>query len=205
MGQGKVTRDVKLKLYPAIIVLLGLGIVLLLIGRLDITVWTEIEPEESIPSAAAGQGMTSIPSPRMTPVPSPTLDVPSSTAPPPPLDADIALQVGKLRVSNQTPHPVRVALLPQQSAAPTAPDSAIPEAAIAYDEAVHWDFAPEEGSVDGLILSLPDSQLMLSRDDVLVAFAQDGSRRYWGPYVVGKTLQPAWNPDRVEWQLILQP
>jgi hypothetical protein len=37
-----------------------------------------------------------------------------------------------------------------------------------------------------------------------VAFAQDGSRRYWGPYVVGETSSPEWNPQTQEWQLVLQ-
>jgi hypothetical protein len=45
----------------------------------------------------------------------------------------------------------------------------------------------------------------LQAGDVLVAFAQDGSRRYWGPYVVGKTTLPTWNTEQKEWSLVLQP
>lgn len=90
-----------------------------------------------------------------------------------------------LRVSNQTSHPVRVVLR-------SSPDT----------KPVHWDFAPQEGSLKGLILSLPDADLTLKPGDILIIFAQDGSRRYWGPYVVGETDLPAWNSQGSEWQLI---
>ncbi|MEL7034907.1 MAG: hypothetical protein AAFO04_04725 [Cyanobacteria bacterium J06592_8] len=90
-----------------------------------------------------------------------------------------------LRVSNQTSHPVRVVLR-------SSPDT----------KPVHWDFAPLEGSVNGLILSLPDTDLTLKPGDILIVFAQDGSRRYWGPYIVGETNLPAWNSQAKEWQLI---
>jgi hypothetical protein len=74
-----------------------------------------------------------------------------------------------------------------------------------YELPAHWDFAPEEGGTQGLLVSLPDRALKLKKGDVLVAFAQDGSGRYWGPYVVDKTALPLWNAKAVEWQLILQP
>lgn len=109
-----------------------------------------------------------------------------------------ATAAGTLRVSNPSPHPVRLALLPVQS---TAKSSKQP----AYGAPAHWDFAPGEGGSRGLVLALPDGNLKLNRGDVLVAFAQDGSRRYWGPYVVGETGVPVWNSQRSEWQLILQP
>jgi hypothetical protein len=67
----------------------------------------------------------------------------------------------------------------------------------------HWDFAPQEGSEKGLLLSLPDGKLQLSKGDVIVAFAQDGSRRYWGPYIVGETPLPMWDSQQKEWWLIL--
>lgn len=108
------------------------------------------------------------------------------------------IPAGGLRVSNQTEYPIRVTLLAQTSQAP-APRQ------FAYSDPVHWDFAPEEGSKKGLILSLPEADLQLQEGDVLVAFAQDGSRRYWGPYVIGKTVLPIWNSTVSEWQLILQP
>ena len=72
-------------------------------------------------------------------------------------------------------------------------------------EPFHWDFAPGEGWVQGLILSLPQGDLSLKPGDVLVAFAQDGSHRYWGPFVVGETDLPYWHPEHQEWQLLLRP
>ncbi|WP_448561277.1 hypothetical protein [Trichothermofontia sp.] len=108
---------------------------------------------------------------------------------------------GRLRVSNRTDYPVRVALLSQHPHAEAGDAETVPT----YDEPVHWDFAPQEGSTNGLILSLPEQALRLQPGDVLVAFAQDGSRRYWGPYVVGKTTAPMWQQPEGEWQLILLP
>ncbi|MFB2975509.1 hypothetical protein [Microseira sp. BLCC-F43] len=109
-----------------------------------------------------------------------------------------ATAAGTLRVSNQSTHPVRLALLPVQSNAKSGKQPA-------YGAPAHWDFAPGEGGSRGLVLALPDGNLKLNRGDVLVAFAQDGSSRYWGPYVVGETGVPLWNSQRSEWQLILQP
>ncbi len=110
----------------------------------------------------------------------------------------VAAIAGALRVSNQTDYPLRLALLARQPA-PTGTSS--PK----YGEPVHWDFAPGEGSSQGLVLSLPEGNLKLKKGDILVAFAQDGSRRYWGPYVVGETDTPVLNRKTSEWQLILQP
>jgi hypothetical protein len=62
-----------------------------------------------------------------------------------------------------------------------------------------------EGGSQGLMLSLPQGNLKLKKGDILVAFAQDGSRLYWGPYIVGETPLPIWNQQKAEWQLILQP
>jgi hypothetical protein len=101
---------------------------------------------------------------------------------------------GSLRVSNQTSHPIRVALLSQSA-----------DAAQPYAQPAHWDFAPEEGREKGLLLSLPEKKLQLQPGDVLVAFAQDGSQRYWGPYVVGKTDAPRWKANGAEWWLVLRP
>ena len=69
----------------------------------------------------------------------------------------------------------------------------------------HWDFAPQEGSQTGLLLSLPQDDLRLRNGDVLVAFALDGSRRYWGPYVVGETAAPTQRTPSSEWTLVLEP
>jgi hypothetical protein len=100
---------------------------------------------------------------------------------------------GQLRAGNRTEHPVRLVFLGRQSGAKC------------YGEPAHWDFAPFEGGSKGLILSLPQAELALKPGDILVAFAQDGSRYYWGPYVVGQTGVPVWNHRAKEWQLVLQP
>ncbi|MBC1241745.1 hypothetical protein [Nostoc sp. 2RC] len=106
---------------------------------------------------------------------------------------------GALRMSNQTNQPVRLALLAREVAKGSGGKQ------INYDVPAHWDFAPEEGSNKGLILSLPQNNLKVEKGDFLVAFAQDGSRRYWGPYVVGETQLPKWNTQSKEWELILSP
>jgi hypothetical protein len=103
---------------------------------------------------------------------------------------------GSLRMSNQTDQPVRLAMLARS---PVKGEKTQTN----YDVPAHWDFDPREGNEKGLILSLPQGSLKLEKGDILVAFAQDGSRRYWGPYVVGETSIPVWNAQGKEWQLIL--
>lgn len=107
-----------------------------------------------------------------------------------------ATGIGSLRMSNQTTQPVRLALLARRGEVKGGEGTAA-------DVPAHWDFAPQEGNEKGLVLSLPNGNLKLEKGDVLVAFAQDGSRRYWGPYIVGETPLPAWNREGKEWQLIL--
>ncbi|MDB9373826.1 hypothetical protein [Nodularia sphaerocarpa] len=107
---------------------------------------------------------------------------------------------GNLRMSNQTDQPVRLALLARQPLVKNSGNQKTQD-----DAPAHWDFDPEEGSQKGLILSLPDGDLKLETGDVIVAFAQDGSRRYWGPYVVGETSVPQWNSQNREWSLVLNP
>ncbi|MBD2291924.1 hypothetical protein H6G06_00135 [Anabaena sphaerica FACHB-251] len=108
--------------------------------------------------------------------------------------------LGSLRMSNQTNQPVRIALLARHLA-----DKSSSASKTKYNLPAHWDFDPQEGSENGLILSLPEGNLKLEKGDILVAFAQDGSRRYWGPYVVGETSSPKWNSQTKEWQLVLTP
>ncbi|MBE9000626.1 hypothetical protein IQ274_20875 [Nostoc sp. LEGE 12447] len=114
--------------------------------------------------------------------------------------ASKAKNQGTLRMSNQTNQPVRLALLARESVAKGSGTKQTQ-----YDVPAHWDFAPQEGSEKGLLLSLPQNNLKLEKGDILVAFAQDGSRRYWGPYVVGETQLPKWNSQSREWQLVLSP
>ncbi|MDX2239065.1 MAG: hypothetical protein NW224_00100 [Leptolyngbyaceae cyanobacterium bins.302] len=113
--------------------------------------------------------------------------------------AGIARQ-GLLRIGNFSDHPVRVALLLKKN---SSAKETVSEPN--YEPPAHWDFAPGEGQTKGLVLSLPNRPLKLKAGDILVAFAQDGSRRYWGPYVVGETSAPSWRADSSEWQLSLEP
>lgn len=107
------------------------------------------------------------------------------------------LHQGILRISNKTNIPIRLALLARRSA-----DKNTAKDKTKYNIPAHWDFAPQEGSTKGLILSLPEGKLKLKQGDILVAFAEDGSRRYWGPYVVGETSEPVWNAQQQEWKLV---
>lgn len=161
--------------HPAVIIASILGILGLLWIVLQFSVTIEIEPEPS--------PVNTIPATR-----SPTLTTPAQEAAP---NSNVAVtSSGALRMSNQTDQPVRVALLARR------PNT--------YNEVpAHWDFAPQEGSEEGLILSLPEGNLSLNRGDIIVAFAQDGSGRYWGPYVIGETPTPVWNTQAQEWQLTL--
>ena len=151
-------------------------------GGLLLSQWTS----KSSPVDRSTLPIPTSPSPQASPI------EPISSQPDP---KAIANRQGTLRISNPTDYPIRVALL---SKVPTSPKPN-------YDVPAHWDFAPQEGSSRGLVVSLPDRSVKLQKGDVLVAFAQDGSRRYWGPYVVDATEAPAWNSKAGEWQLTLQP
>ncbi|GAB4211478.1 MAG: hypothetical protein OHK0012_03990 [Synechococcales cyanobacterium] len=98
-------------------------------------------------------------------------------------------EAATFRVGNRSPHPVRVVLLQRQGGS----------------EPAHWDFAPGEGGSEGLLLSLGEEPLILRPGDVVVSFALDGSRRYWGPNVVGESVAPFWDPVRRIWSMVLQP
>jgi len=100
-------------------------------------------------------------------------------------------QKGTLRVGNYTEHPIRLVLLLRQKGQPST-------------EPLSWDFAPGEGGKDGLQLSMPKAPVYIKQGDVIMAFATDGSRTYWGPTVVGETNTLAWQRDRQEWNLIIQ-
>lgn len=153
---------------------------------------TEVTSTSSIPVSQSQQdNLPSVSSPATTGVTTKLLAYHPSTN-------NKAIGVGSLRMSNQTNQPVRLALLARRGEVKTSPNKAA-------DVPAHWDFAPQEGNEKGLVLSLPNGNLKLEKGDVLVAFAQDGSRRYWGPYVVGETNLPAWNAEGKEWQLILSP
>ena len=107
---------------------------------------------------------------------------------------------GTLRISNRTSQPVRLALLARGSSVKESRNQKLRE-----NIPAHWDFDPEEGIEKGLILSLPGGKLQLDQGDVMVAFAQDVSRRNWGPYVAGETVWPEWKTEKGEWFLVFSP
>jgi hypothetical protein len=187
--------------YPAVIFASVLVVVGLVLASLQFTI--TIEPSDSetalIPDRAAlgKQSLSGDPTAELSSSSLPKSVKQKTPAQSSPQSPAIA---GALRVSNKTEQPLRMALLARQS---TASSSAASKPK--YSEPIHWDFAPGEGSSQGLILSLPQGNLKLKQGDILVAFAQDGSRRYWGPYVVGETTAPILNRKTSEWQLILQP
>jgi hypothetical protein len=167
--------NMKSLVHPAVIIASLLGILGLVWMALQFSVTIEIEEPSPVNTIPATR------SPASTPITSVQDTVPTTHP--------TAASSGALRMSNQTDQPVRVALLAKRSAN--------------YSTPAHWDFAPLEGSVEGLVLSLPEGNLTLNKGDIVVAFAQDGSGRYWGPYVVGETPTPAWNSQVQEWQLTL--
>jgi hypothetical protein len=192
-------KKINFILYPVFIVvsLLGLGFAGIGLGLFPFTVSIEsqsadtaslpvINPPSPPPAETVKKLIPALP--KVTPaLPTPTASPAKNPEP-----VAVGTRQGNLRVSNPTEHPVRVALLSRhQEKTDTEP--------------AHWDFSPMEGGSQGLMLSLPQGGLKLKKGDILVAFAQDGSRLYWGPYVVGETPAPIWNPQKAEWQLVLQP
>ncbi|MEG4069318.1 hypothetical protein QUA42_18640 [Microcoleus sp. Pol11C2] len=190
-----------LKIYQIVI---GVSIVLItgmFLGRFEITISNGSNQSSDWPSQATALP----PIPPVSPVATASADTasdpkPDSTPTPPQSEEELLSSIpantkaaGSLRVSNRSEHPVRVALLSKRQAKES------------YGKPAHWDFAPGEGGDKGLMLSLPEGKLQVKRGDILVVFAQDGSRHYWGPYVAGETASPAWNSTAREWQLILQP
>jgi hypothetical protein len=110
-----------------------------------------------------------------------------------PQAAPTSARTGPFRVGNRTPHPVRLVILMRSGERMINPETA------------HWDFAPGEGGSEGLLLSLGEEPLQIGPGDIVVAFALDGTRRYWGPNVVGESLAPFWDGESGSWSMILQP
>ena len=169
------TMKAKSSAYPAVMIASLFGLVVLVLGAMQFSV--SIEQQQPIASPE------NIVPPRAAPSATPTA---KKTGAP---TSKIAGVPGALILSNQTDLPVRVALLARGKQAV---------------EPAHWDFAPLEGSTEGLVLSLPEGNFKLEKGDVLVAFAQDGSGQYWGPYVVGESDAPIWDAKLSRWQLTLQ-
>jgi hypothetical protein len=186
----------KIKMYP---IAIGLSIALMaavISRRVEITISNSSSLPNNLPRTATvfPPATTATPNRVIPAKPKPKLisvepeEVKNASSIPANVEA-----TGTLRVSNRSEHPVRVALLAKG------------EAEKSYSKPAHWDFAPGEGGGKGLMLSLPQAKLKVKQGDILVVFAQDGSRRYWGPYVAGETASPAWNNKAGEWQLVLSP
>jgi hypothetical protein len=199
----------------AVVVTCTLGLLGLLVGCLEIGVsFDSTNPSTSLPLSSESSKLETAPIGDETGtattvsslVTAPTHQVELSNSKTTPIlayrqkSASNVKYQGTLRMSNQTDQPVRLALLARQS---VGKGSAAEKTN--YDIPAHWDFAPQEGSDKGLMLSLPNGNLKLEKGDILVAFAQDGSRRYWGPYVIGETPLPSWNSQKQEWILVLAP
>ena len=188
----------KFQPYSKIIIALIFFLLGLIIGRFQLTItWTKNESarlQTSKSSPILKPPLSNIPTP--TPLPKSPIKQTQECSLPLPITTSqssiVKTNRGAIRVSNCTYRPVRIALLGKSSEQ-------------SYQKSARWDFAPGEGSGRGLILSLPEAKLTLKPGDILVVFAQDGSRLYWGPYVVGETSFPIWNTKTLEWQLILRP
>lgn len=108
---------------------------------------------------------------------------PSVPTPPP------AGRKGSLRVGNTTDLKVRVVL--------TKRDGSVTGA--------FWDYEPQEGSAEGVELSLGENPLVIQEGDILMAFSPEFPDRYWGPDIIGATPAPFWDNKRKGWSALLRP
>jgi hypothetical protein len=192
-NQTKEVTSPKPSILPLIMAALFGGAVVFILSQLQFRAWIDTsDSRDAMPPVIDVN-----PTPPLKPSPAPSV---IATAPPvrPPKTIPDGLVV-----SNLSPSPVRVVLLSGQSK--QKQKKANFKKATPYRLPIHWDFAPNEGSQVGLLLSLPEGKLKLVSGDVLVAFALDGSRQYWGPYVVGKTTTPTKATQSSAWQLKLEP
>ncbi|MBW4443580.1 MAG: hypothetical protein KME10_20560 [Plectolyngbya sp. WJT66-NPBG17] len=184
-------KEIKIGRHPAIKIALVSAVLTVIAG----TVLLKLFPIEISISSGTPSSVPIVKTANSSPAESvapPKVEKPDATA--------IALKQGNLRIRNRSDHSVRVALLARQPK-DTSAKSGEPQKGFALP--AHWDFAPQEGSDSGLLVALPSRSIQLKRGDVVVAFAQDGSQRYWGPFVVGETDRPDWNAQAGEWELIL--
>ncbi len=96
---------------------------------------------------------------------------------------------GSLRVGNTTDLKVRVVL--------TKRDGSVTGA--------FWDYEPQEGSAEGVELSLGENPLVIQEGDILMAFSPEFPDRYWGPDIIGATPAPFWDNKRKVWNALLKP
>lgn len=178
----------------------GLGLLAWMLSPYQIDVLISPAPEPTVENADTNADTTELP-PAVSFAPVETVPTPGSPLWNPTPSSPAPAIAGLLRVSNQTQHPIRV-VLRKQIPVDKAGFSDRPT----YEAApAHWDFAPAEGSQQGLVVSLPEGEVRVGPGDILMVYAQDGSSRYWGPTVVSQTQQPVWNPTQQEWQLIVRP
>jgi len=184
-------KEMKVGWHPAIKIALASAVLSAIAGAILL----KLSPIEISISSGTSNSVPVIKtanSPPAEPATAPKVEKPDPSA--------IALKQGNLRIRNRSDHAVRVALLARQ---PKDTNTKAGEAQKGFALPAHWDFAPQEGSDSGLLVALPNRSIQLKRGDVLVGFAQDGSQRYWGPFVVGETDRPDWNAQAGEWELIL--
>jgi hypothetical protein len=190
-AENRTKPPTKTALLPLILAALVGGSVVFILSQLQFSMWIEPSDRQNEPPVISTNPSATKPT-ATKPIASP-----KATTSPIATPAAIAPVKNGLRVSNRSPNALRVVLLSHQSSSsPSAKRDRRP---------AHWDFAPSEGSQNGLLLSLPSEKLALKQGDVLVAFALDGSRRYWGPYIVGETAAPTQVKSTLEWQLVLRP
>ena len=183
----------KLKLYPAIGIAITITLLIaawLFLKRFQIEISSAGTESDSVPVLKAVTPEAGVSPPEALPR--------AEQLPTPPDAALAAKRRGALRISNRSEHSLRVALLLKSAKAPS------PKLLSPYEAPAHWDFAPGEGGQQGLIVSLPSRRVLVKTGDILVAFTQDGSQRYWGPYVINETPTPLWNGQKAEWELILE-
>jgi hypothetical protein len=98
-------------------------------------------------------------------------------------------RLAPLRVGNNTDSPVRVLL--------TKTDGSL--------NGVSWDLTPQKANSEGQELTLANSTVQVNEGDLIFIFATDGSRRYWGPNLVGFTSAPFWDSKRKFWSTLVRP
>ncbi|MBE9011104.1 hypothetical protein IQ250_12890 [Pseudanabaenaceae cyanobacterium LEGE 13415] len=183
-------KDLKIGRHPALKIALASAVLTAIAGTILLKLLPiEISISSDTPNPVPVIKTTSSPAEAVSPS---TIEKPDPSA--------IAAKQGNLRIRNRSDHAVRVALLARQPKDTTTKSGEPPKG---FALPAHWDFAPQEGSDSGLLVALPNRSIRLKRGDVLVAFAQDGSQRYWGPFVVGETDRPDWNAQAGEWELVL--
>lgn len=201
----------KIKFIPVLILAFVGLIAAFLLSQFHFNIWLESSPAADGPVILEPGDFSSSP-PVATPTPIPSLPgtgadpVTTSVSPTAPVTSTAQAVPNGLRVKNLTNNPIRLvwqsrALPTQAPAVASTPTPANPTNN--EPPSMYWDFAPMEGSNEGLILSLQTGNLRLQSGDVLMAFALDGSRNYWGPYVVGRTHLPKRQASS-EWSLELR-